>query len=90
VVNTGAADALGFRAVVGRVARYEIDPNRCDEAVDSFLEAAREIAQLPGFEGGYVMIDSENGAIMTWTLWENHASMEPDLQRPCGERPTES
>ena len=62
--------------MVGRVARYEMDPSRCNEAIDAFLEAAREISQLPGFEGGYVMVDSENGAVMTWTLWQDHATLE--------------
>jgi len=59
-----------------RVARYEVPPDRSDDAVEAFLESAREIAEMDGFHGGYVLVDSETGTAMSLTLWETQASFE--------------
>ena len=59
-----------------RVARYRIEPERCEDAVASFREAAGELSQLDGFRNGYVMIDSENGEVVTVTLWESRAALD--------------
>jgi heme-degrading monooxygenase HmoA len=60
--------------VFARLARYEIDPDRADEAVDSFREVAGELAQIPGSKGGYVLVDQE-GSIATLTLWESRSAL---------------
>ena len=57
-----------------RVARYEVPPDRCDEAVEAFLDSAKEIASMDGFQNGYVFVDSETGATMTVTFWQSHAA----------------
>jgi heme-degrading monooxygenase HmoA len=58
------------------VARYEVPPDRCDDAVEAFLESAKQIASMNGFQSGYLFVDSETGATMTVTFWESHASAE--------------
>ena len=59
-----------------RVARYQMDPDRCSDAVESFRRAGQQIAELGGFRGGYVLIDSDAGEVMTVTLWENRAALD--------------
>jgi heme-degrading monooxygenase HmoA len=59
-----------------RVARYRIDPDKCEEAVASFREAGDEIAQLAGFKDGYVLVDRDDGELVSVTLWESAAALE--------------
>ena len=59
-----------------RVVRYTVDPERCDEALGKFEEAAKEIGDIDGITGGYVMADGESGRIVTVTLWEDRQKME--------------
>lgn len=58
-----------------RVARYEIPPDRTDDAAEAFGEAAGEIEKLDGFVGGYVLVDQEEARTMTVTLWDNLATL---------------
>jgi len=69
-----------------RVARYEVAPERCEEAIDAFLDAAREIAAMDGFESGYVFVDSETGETMTLTFWENQTAAEASATRAATAR----
>jgi heme-degrading monooxygenase HmoA len=62
--------------MLARVARYEFEAGRIDEAVQAFGEAAKQVEQLDGFAGGYVLVDPEDGRTMTVTLWENAALLE--------------
>ena len=59
-----------------RVVRYTVDPDRCDEALAQLEEAAKQIGDIDGITGGYVMADGEAGRIMTVTLWEDRQKME--------------
>ena len=59
-----------------RVARYEVGTDRIQDAIDAFGDAGKEIEQLDGFAGGYVLVDHEDGRTMTLTLWENDAALE--------------
>ena len=59
-----------------RVVRYKIDPERCDEALEAFEEAAKGIGGIDGITGGYVMVDGDEGRIVTVTLWEDQTKME--------------
>ena len=62
--------------MLARVARYEVDSNRIDDAVSAFGDAAKEIEALDGFAGGFVLVDHEDGRTMTVTLWDNFAALE--------------
>ena len=62
--------------MLARVARYTVDPERCEEAVAAFTEAAREIAEERGLEQGYLFVDSESGAIVTVTVWADQTTMD--------------
>ena len=62
--------------MLARVARYEVEAGRIGEAVEAFGEAATEIETLPGFAGGFVLVDQEDGRTMTLTLWDNAAALE--------------
>ena len=59
-----------------RVARYEVPDDRLEDAGAAFGRAGEEIKHLDGFAGGYVLIDSEDGRMLTLTLWENLATLE--------------
>jgi heme-degrading monooxygenase HmoA len=62
--------------MLARVARYEVERERIDEAMQAFGEAAQAIEQLEGFAGGYVLVDPDDGRTMTLTLWQNVAVLE--------------
>ena len=62
--------------MLARVARYEVNQDRLTDAVEAFNDAGREIEQLEGFVGGYVLVDHEDGRTMTLTLWESDAALE--------------
>ena len=59
-----------------RVARYAIDPDKVVDAVDGLRDAGRELAQLEGFKGGHVLVDYDEGTLITLTLWENRAALD--------------
>jgi heme-degrading monooxygenase HmoA len=62
--------------VDARVARYEVSADRCEETVKAFLESAEAIAEMDGFDSGYVLVDSETGATMTLTFWDSRAAAD--------------
>ena len=64
-----------------RVARYAVAPEKIDEAVESFREAASSLEQLEGMEGGYVLVDADAGTTITLTLWRNQNVMEASETR---------
>jgi heme-degrading monooxygenase HmoA len=72
--------------MLARVARYEVSSDRIDDAVEAFGEAAREIQELAGFVGGYVLVDHEDGRTMTLTLWENQAALDSSEPTARGAR----
>ena len=59
-----------------RIVRYSVDPERCDEAVAAFEQAAKQIGDIDGITGGYVMADGDSGRIITVTLWEDQGQLE--------------
>ena len=67
--------------MLARISRYEVDADRCNDAVDAFTEAGNEVAQMDGFLSGYVFVDSENGGVVTCTFWENHAAVDASSTR---------
>lgn len=69
-----------------RLARYAIDPDRIDDAVESFREAGRELSQLEGYRGGHLLVDNEEGSLLTLTLWEDRAAMDRTEVRAAGLR----
>ena len=64
-----------------RMARYHIDPQRCDEAVASFGEAGAKIGALDGFQSGYLLIDTDTGEVVTLTFWESQAAVDASEMR---------
>ena len=62
--------------MLARVARYAVPPDRCDDAVKAFLDSAQEIAAMEGFDRGYLFVDSETGATVSLTLWDNQTAFE--------------
>jgi heme-degrading monooxygenase HmoA len=72
--------------MLARVARYEVDPDRCDAVVDAFTSAGQDIAGLEGFESGYVLVDAETGAVVTCTFWADEQSLEASATRAAGAR----
>jgi heme-degrading monooxygenase HmoA len=69
-----------------RVARYRIEPERCQDAVASFKEAGEEIAQLDGFRDGYVFIDPHDGDILTVTVWESNHALDASEMKATSSR----
>ena len=56
--------------------RYQVDPDRCDDALAALEDAAQQIGAIDGNSGGYVLVDGEAGRIMTFIMWQDQAAME--------------
>ena len=69
-----------------RVARYRIEPERCQDAVASFTEAGAEIARLDGYRDGYVFVDPEDGCVLTVTVWESHNALSASEMKASSSR----
>ena len=69
-----------------RVARYEVQADRTQEAIDAFHDAAAQLEGTSGLEGGYVFVDHEDGSIMSMTLWENRTALEESERKAAGLR----
>jgi len=64
-----------------RLARYTIEPERLGDAIASFREAGTGLRELPGFENGYILVDEEDGALLTLTLWSTRTTLESSEAR---------
>jgi heme-degrading monooxygenase HmoA len=64
-----------------RVARYEISPDRLAEAVKSFEQAGAGLSDFEGFQRGYVLLDEDDGALITLTLWSTRSALESSETR---------
>ena len=69
-----------------RVARYEVEPDRTQEAIEAFHDAVAQLEGTEGLEGGYVCVDYEDGAIMSMTLWQNRMAMDESERVAAGLR----
>ena len=69
-----------------RVARYEVDSDRTQDAIEAFHNAVAQLEGAQGLEGGYVLVDHEDGAIMSMTLWQNRMAMDESERKAAGLR----
>ena len=69
-----------------RVARYEVDTGRTQEAIEAFHDAVTQLEGTEGLEGGYVCVDYEDGSIMSMTLWQNRMAMDESERVAAGLR----
>jgi predicted secreted protein len=58
-----------------RVARYEVEPEKLDDAVQGFEGAAEGLEALRGTRGGFLLVDRDEGAAITVTLWESYETL---------------
>ena len=64
-----------------RMARYQVDPDRVDDAVDGFREASKGLQELSGFVNGYLLVDSDTGELSTLTLWRDYRALDESATR---------
>lgn len=69
-----------------RVARYDVEPDRTDEAIEAFRDAVNQLEGESGLLGGYVLADREAGVIMSMTLWESRTAMDDSEVKAAGLR----
>ena len=55
---------------------YEIPADRIDDATENFQQAIEEIRAMTGLAGAYLLVSTDNGRVVTMTLWESRADME--------------
>ncbi|MDQ2984357.1 MAG: antibiotic biosynthesis monooxygenase [Actinomycetota bacterium] len=72
--------------MLARVARYQVPPERCDDTVRAFQEAANTIAELDGLEHGWFFVDSESGATLTVTVWRDQQALDASEVRAASIR----
>jgi heme-degrading monooxygenase HmoA len=65
----------------GRIARYNIALERLEDAVTSFTEAGQSLSELEGFTGGYLLVDEDEGSLLTLTLWRTRSALETSETR---------
>jgi len=46
------------------------------DALEALRDAGRELADLEGYKGGHVLVDYDDGTLITLTLWENRAAID--------------
>jgi heme-degrading monooxygenase HmoA len=68
------------------VARYEVAADRCDESVKAFLDSAKSISGMDGFDSGFVLVDSDTGETMTVTFWESRAAADASATHAASAR----
>ena len=64
-----------------RLARYQVEPERVEDAVEGFREAGKSLRELGGFVNGYLLVDSDTGELSTLTLWRDHRSLDESATR---------
>lgn len=69
-----------------RVARYEVPLERIDDAVKAFREAVTEIEGIDGLRGGSVLVDAEDGVVMSMTFWDTRTAMMDSEVKAAGLR----
>ncbi len=69
-----------------RLARYEVAPENMEAAVNGFRDAGHGLQELEGLVGGYLLVDSDAGTVMTLTLWDSQTSMETSGARAASLR----
>lgn len=69
-----------------RVARYEVAPDRMEEAVSAFQEAGTGLQSIEGLVGGYLLVDSDTGMTITLTLWDTQRDLETGQTRAASLR----
>jgi heme-degrading monooxygenase HmoA len=72
--------------MLARVARYQVPPERCDDALREFGEASRSISEMDGLEGGYIFVDSESGTMLTVTVWRDQPTLDASEVRAASMR----
>ena len=75
-----------LRPMQARVARYEVPSDRSDEAVEGFIDSA----EMDGFQGGYVFVDSETGDDDAHVLAEQAAPETSSTRAASARRPAVS
>jgi heme-degrading monooxygenase HmoA len=68
-----------------RIARYEVQPARMEDAIEHFRDAAPKIEGLDGLERGYVLVD-DGGTLVTMTLWASRTALEASETRAASVR----
>jgi heme-degrading monooxygenase HmoA len=59
-----------------RVSRYEVPAERIGDAAAAFSQAIDQIREMTGLTEAYLLTSTEDGRVLTMTLWENRAAME--------------
>jgi heme-degrading monooxygenase HmoA len=59
-----------------RVARYDVDPERVEDAIKAFQEAGTGLQELEGLIGGYLLIEPDTGKTISLTLWDHKTALE--------------
>jgi heme-degrading monooxygenase HmoA len=57
-----------------------------DDAVKAFREAVKQIEGLDGLKGGSVLVDAEDGVVMSMTFWDSRAAMMDSEVKAAGLR----
>ena len=59
-----------------RVSSYEIRPERAGDATESFERAIGQIREMKGLAAAYLLVNGDEGRVLTMTLWDTAAAME--------------
>ena len=69
-----------------RLSQYDVDPDRVEDAIESFRNAAGELREIDGNQGGFLLVDRDSGRLATLTLWESRAALSSSEVRAASLR----
>lgn len=59
-----------------RVARYKIPEENLDAAIGAFEAAMKELREIEGSQGGYLLVDRDNCTAISLTFWTDRTALE--------------
>jgi heme-degrading monooxygenase HmoA len=62
--------------VFARVSIYEVPVERARDAAENFGQAIAQIRTMKNLAAAYLLVDADNGKVLTMTLWDSAAAME--------------
>jgi heme-degrading monooxygenase HmoA len=59
-----------------RMSVYEVPEDKRDDGIEAFRGALTEVAESPGFTGGFYFVSCDGERAMTLTMWDSRDAME--------------
>jgi len=55
-------------------------PGQLEAGIRYLRETTESVQRMPGWKGGYVLVDRQSGNVMTMTLWKTEADRQASAE----------